>query len=185
MGSSFFLSTGAVLMRAMAVAVAMIFTGGAAIAAMPVGPAKSSEAADGPAGRYTWEAKCTDVPSASLVLCRIVPEVRQGIVSRTNVAPIMLLLDNHEGRSIVINGDLCLDSRTRLIFGDSAVFYRGYNEGFNGPTFDQIITEFRKAGSGSVKYAPLPDCKTITATVGFGNLDEALDRAEAALDIAD
>ena len=142
-------------------------------------------AADGKASgidpsSFRWSARCTEIPSPRIAVCRVVPDVEQGINYNATFVPVTFQIDNQKGRSVTVGGDQnCLEHPAILRFGKNPPFEISTRSNLNGATFDRVIQEFRAAKTGTVEYAPLPDCKRVTATFYYSNLDEALAKALA------
>ena len=118
---------------------------------------------------FRWISRCTEIPSPRIAVCRVVPDVEQGINYNATFVPVTFQIDNQKGRSVTVGGDQnCLEHPP---------FEISVRDNLNGAMFDRVIAEFRAAKKGTVEYAPLPDCKRVTATFYYSNLDDALAQA--------
>ena len=129
---------------------------------------------------FRWTARCTQIASPRIAVCRIVPDVEEGIVYRGPFLPVIFQIDNQKGRSVMISGEQnCLEQPAQLRFGRNPPFTLRVNDRLSGAVFDRVVAEFRAAKSGTIEYAPLPGCKRVTATFYYSNLDDALAKAHA------
>ena len=129
---------------------------------------------------FRWIARCTQIPSPRIAVCRVVPDVEQGINYKGPFIPVTFQIDNQKGRSVTVGGDQnCLEHPAMLRFGKNAPFVISTRDNLSGAMFDRVVAEFRAAKKGTVEYAPLPDCKRVTATFYYSNLDDALAKALA------
>jgi hypothetical protein len=129
---------------------------------------------------FRWAVKCSEIPTPRIAVCRIVQEVAQGVVYRGPFVPVTFQIDNRKGRSVNVGGDQnCLEQPATLRFGTNPPFTLRSSDSLNGATFDRVVAEFRAAKSGVVEYAPLPDCKRVSATFYYSNLDDVLAKAVA------
>ena len=129
---------------------------------------------------FRWISRCTEIPSPRIAVCRVVPDVQQGINYKATFVPVTFQIDNQKGRAVTVGGDQnCLEHPATLRFGKNAPFVIRTRGNLNGAMFDRVVAEFRAAKEGTVEYAPLPDCKRVTATFYYSNLDDALAKALA------
>jgi hypothetical protein len=129
---------------------------------------------------FRWAVKCSTIPTPHIVVCRIVPDLEEGVVRRGPAVPVTFQVDNRDGRLVNIGSELsCRELPVVLRFGDGAPFVVRGSGSLTGSAFDQVIAAFKSSKTGTIEYAPLPDCKMVTATFYYGNLDEALAKARA------
>jgi hypothetical protein len=129
---------------------------------------------------FRWATKCSEIPTPRIAVCRIIPDVEQGVIYRGPSIPLIFQIDNLKGRSIAIGSDRnCLEQPALLRFGANPPFIIRTNDSLNDAVFDRVVAEFRAAQSGTIEYAVLPDCRRITATFYYNNLDDALAKAQA------
>ena len=129
---------------------------------------------------FRWSVKCSEIPTPRIAVCRIIPEVAQGVIYRGPFVPVTFQIDNRRGRTVTVGAEQnCLEQPTTLRFGGNPPFTIRGSDGLNGAVFDRVVAEFRAAKSGIVEYSPLPDCKRVSATFYYSNLDDALAKAIA------
>jgi hypothetical protein len=129
---------------------------------------------------FRWAVKCSEIPTPRIAICRIVQEVAQGVIYRGPFVPITFQIDNRKGRSVSVGGDQnCLEQPAMVQFGTNPPFTIRNSDSITGAMFDRVIAEFRAAKKGVVEYAPLPDCKRVSATFYYSNLDDVLAKAVA------
>ena len=129
---------------------------------------------------FRWTARCTEIASPRIAVCRIVPDVEEGVVYHGPFVPVTFQIDNQKGRSVTIGGDQnCLEQPAQLRFGKNPPFSLRSSDRLTGAVFDRVVAEFRAAKSGTIEYAPLPDCRRVTATFYYSNLDDTLAKALA------
>jgi hypothetical protein len=129
---------------------------------------------------FRWATKCSEIPTPRIAICRIIPDVEQGVIYRGPFIPLTFQIDSRRGRSITIGLERsCLEQPALLRLGTNTPFIIRPNDSLDGAVFDRVIAEFRTAQSGTIEYAPLPDCNRVTATIYYNNLDDALAKAVA------
>ena len=129
---------------------------------------------------FRWISRCTEIPSPRIAVCRVVADVEEGVNYNATFVPITFQIDNQKGRSVTVGGDQnCLEHPALVRFGKNPPFEISVRDNLNGAMFDRVVQEFRAAKKGTVEYAPLPDCKRVTATFYYSNLDDALAKALA------
>jgi hypothetical protein len=129
---------------------------------------------------FRWKSRCTEIASPRIAVCRIVPDVVEGVIYHGPFIPVTFQVDNEKGRSVTVGGDQnCRELPALLRFGKNPPFELRTSDHLSGALFDRVLAEFRAAKSGTIEYAPLPDCKRVTATFYYSNLDDALARAIA------
>jgi hypothetical protein len=129
---------------------------------------------------FRWVAKCSTISSPRIAVCRIVPEVEQGVIYRGPFIPLTFQIDNRNGRSVTVGAEQnCREQPALLRFGTNRPFIIRGNDSLTGPLFDRVVAEFKELKSGTIEYAMLPDCKPITAVLFYSNLDEAMAKAAA------
>jgi hypothetical protein len=129
---------------------------------------------------FRWVAKCSEIRTPRIAVCRIVPDVEQGVIYRGPSMPVTFQIDNRKGRSVTVGGEQnCLEQPALLRFGQNPPFVIRTSDSLTGAMFDRVVAEFRAAKTGTIEYAPLPDCKRVTATFYYSNLDDVLAKALA------
>src|SRR5690606_30485848 len=72
---------------------------------------------------FRWAVKCSTIPTPHIVVCRIVPDLEEGVVRRGPAVPVTFQVDNRDGRLVNIGSELsCRELPVVLRFGDGAPF---------------------------------------------------------------
>ena len=147
-----------------------------AAGALAAGPASSQNDSKS----FRWATKCSEIPTPRIALCRIIPDVEQGTIYFGPYVPLFFQIDSQRGRSIsIVTDQNCMEQPAMVHFGSNSPFTIRGRDSLEGALFDRAVAEFRAAKTGTVEYSALPDCKRVTATFYYSNLDDALAKAVA------